>query len=562
MITTEVIFLLMGGLAFFFFGMKTMSDGLKNVAGDRLKSILHLATRIPIVGLLVGAVVTLLLQSSSATTVMVVGFVNAGLLALKQAISVIIGANIGTTFTAWLVSAMSVFKISHYALPLVAIGFGLNSLGKTKNIKFWGQILMGFGILFVGLSFMKEAFEPLKESQHVKDLFVSFSANPLLGVLVGVIFTVLLQSSSATIAIVQVLAFSGLISFPAAIPLILGDNIGTTITAQLAAMGGNTNAKRAAMSHTVFNVVGVSYMLVFVYTGWYVKFVEFIIPGQITLKNVMFYIAVSHSLFNVFNAFAFLPFIGALEKICIRLVPKKKGAVEMGPQYLEKHLLDTPSIALSQAQKETVRMLGIASESVSIAVDSFLKNDLGKIAGISEREEAVDNLQTEITQYLVELSQRNLTLDQSEELPVLIHSVNDVERVGDHSENILELSERKFEKKLPFTDEAIRELTLMWNELHSMILETEQALDASDVDIARRVLAREKNINEFQFTLKKAHVRRLNDSKCNIKSGIVFLDFVDNLEKIGDHLSNVAKGIIGGMKWNPTEKGDKAKPAV
>ncbi len=563
MITKELIFLLMGGLAFFFFGMKTMSDGLKKVAGDRLKNILHMATKIPIVGLLVGAAVTCLIQSSSATTVMVVGFVNAGLLALKQAISVIIGANIGTTFTAWLVSAMSVFKISHYALPIVAIGFCLSSLGRTKNAKFWGQILMGFGILFVGLSYMKEAFEPLKESQHIKDLFITFSDNPLLGVLAGIIFTVLLQSSSATIAIVQVLAFSGLISFPAAIPIILGDNIGTTITAQLAAVGGNTNAKRAAMSHTVFNVVGVSYMLFFVYTGWFVRFIEFIIPGEITLTNVMFYIAVSHSLFNVFNALAFLPFIGALERICIRIVPKKKGAIEVGPQYLERNLLETPSIAFAQAQKETVRMLGIASQSVSVAVDSFLKNDLKKIEVIQELEEAVDNLQSEITQYLVELSQRNLTQSQSEELPVLIHIVNDVERVGDHSENIIELSERKCEKKLPFTDEAIRELTLMWNELYSMSLETELALGKNDLDLAKNVLEREKRMNKFQIDLKKSHVRRLNEGSCNIKSGIVFLDFVDNLEKVGDHLYNVSQGIVGGMRWKVIEKKDaKVKASV
>ncbi|MDD3375135.1 MAG: Na/Pi cotransporter family protein [Candidatus Omnitrophica bacterium] len=559
MITKDMIFLLMGGLAFFFFGMKTMSDGLKNVAGERLKSILHMATKVPIVGLFVGALVTCLIQSSSATTVMVVGFVNAGLLVLKQAISVIIGANIGTTFTAWLVSTMAVFKISHYALPLVAVGFVINSFGKTKNIKLWGQILMGFGILFIGLSFMKEAFDSLKDSEQVKDIFVNFSSNPLLGVLVGLVFTVLLQSSSATIAIVQVLAFSGLISFSAAIPLILGDNIGTTITAQLAAIGGNTNARRAAMSHTVFNVVGVSYMLIFVYTGWYVKFVEFIIPGQITLKNIMFYIAVSHSLFNVFNAFMFLPFIGALERICIYLVPKKKGAIEIAPQFLEKHLLETPSIAIVQAQKETVRMLSIASQSVSIAVDSFLTNDLSKVRVISELENAVDNLQSEITQYLVELSQRNLSQIQSEELPVLIHCVNDVERIGDHSENILALSERKFEKKLPFTDEAIRELSLMWNELYSMILEIELALNKNDLSIAKNVLLREQRINEFQLKLRRAHVRRLNDGKCNIKSGIVFLDFVDNLEKIGDHLTNIAQGIVGGMRWRPFEKGGKVK---
>ncbi|MDP8253888.1 MAG: Na/Pi cotransporter family protein [Candidatus Kaelpia aquatica] len=560
--TVEFIFSLIGGLAFFFFGMKTMSEGLKKIAGERLKTILHVATRLPIMGLLVGAVITCFIQSSSATTVMVVGFVNAGLLVLRQAISVVIGANIGTTFTAWLVSAMSVFKITNYALPLVAIGFAMNTLGKTKNVKFWGQTLMGFGILFVGLGFMKDAFVPLKESQQIKDIFVSFSRNPLLGVLVGIIFTILLQSSSATIAIVQVLAFSGVISFTAAIPVILGDNIGTTITAQLAAMGTNVNARRTAMSHTIFNVIGVGYMLFFVYTGWFVKFVNFIIPGDITLKNVMFYIAISHSLFNVVNSLVFLPFVGVLEKICIRLVPKKKGAIEAGPQYLEKHLLNTPPIALEQAQKETVRMLDIASDSVSIAVKSFFEDNLNMIKQISELEQTVDNLQSEITQYLVELSQRSLTQEESEKLPVLIHSVNDVERIGDHSENIVNLAERKIEKKLPFTDEAIKELNLMWNELHSMMIETGMALEKNNAEIAENVLAREECINRFQVELKKSHVNRLNEGNCNLKSGIVFLDFVDNLEKIGDHLSNISQGVLGEMRWKVSKEFDKTKTTV
>lgn len=544
-----MIFFLIGGLGFFFFGMKTMSEGLKKITGERLKTILHMVTKVPIMGILIGALVTCFIQSSSATSVMVVGFVNAGLLALKQAISVMIGANIGTTFTAWLVSAMSVFKITNYALPFVGIGFAMNSFGRTKNAKLWGQIMMGFGILFIGLGFMKDAFVPLKDSPHIKEAFATFSNNPLLGILAGIVFTVLLQSSSATIAIVQVLAFSGIISFPAAIPLLIGDNIGTTITAQLAAMGTNTNARRAAMSHTIFNVVGAFYMLFFIYTGLFVKFVDFIIPGTMTLKNVMFYIAVSHSLFNVINAIVFLPFIGILERICIWVVPKKKGAIEKGPQFLEKHLLDTPPIALEQARKETARMLYVANKSVSTAVKSFLENDLNMSKQILELEATVDNLQTEITQYLVEIAQRSLTQEESEELPVLIHSVNDVERIGDHSENIIELAERKIEKKLPFTDEAIKELTLMWNELHNMMIETKSALKNKDSKKADNVLVREERINRFQADLKKSHTNRLSQGNCDVKSGIIFLDFVDNLEKIGDHLSNIAQGIIGEMRW-------------
>ncbi|MDD5613662.1 MAG: Na/Pi cotransporter family protein [Candidatus Omnitrophica bacterium] len=545
----DFIFYILGGLGFFFFGMQIMSEGLKKLAGERLKAILNMVTKLPVVGVLVGTAVTCLIQSSSATTVMVVGFVNAGLLALKQAIAVVMGANIGTTFTAWLVSSMSVFKITHYALPFVGAGFAIKAFGRTKNVKFWGQVIMGFGILFIGLSFMRDAFGPLRDSQYVRDILVTFCHNPLLGVLVGIIITVLLQSSSATIAIVQVLAFNGLLSFPAAVPIILGDNIGTTITAQLASAGTSVNARRTAMAHSIFNIIGVSYMMIFVYNGWFVKWINFIIPGEMTLKGIMFYIAVSHSFFNIANTLIFLPFINWLEKLCIFLVPKKKGAIEPGPQYLEKHLLNTPTIAIEQARREIARMLNIASKSVSSAIKSFLDSDLSQIKQISEMEQMVDGLQSAITEYLVDISQNSLSDEESESLPVLIHSVNDAERIGDHAENIVEFAERRAGEKLPFTDDAMKEINLMWNELRSMMTEAESALLNNNYDMAESVLSREKNINRLQVDLKKSHVDRLNEGKCNIKSGIIFLDLVDNMEKIGDHLTNIAQGVLEEMRW-------------
>ncbi|MCK4851826.1 MAG: Na/Pi cotransporter family protein [Candidatus Omnitrophica bacterium] len=550
----NLTFSLIGGLGLFFLGMQTMSEGLKNIAGERLKAILHLVTRLPVIGVLIGAAVTCLIQSSSATTVMVVGFVNAGLIVLRQAISVIMGANIGTTVTAWLVSSMSVFKVTQYALPAVGIGFAVKMFGRTKNARFWGQVLMGFGLLFMGLGFMKDAFGPLKSSQAVKDIFVTFSENPLLGVLVGMVFTIVLQSSSATIAIVQILAFNGLISFGTAIPLMLGDNIGTTVTAQLASMGTNLTARRAAMSHTLFNVIGVAYMLVFVYTGWFERGIEAIIPGKIGISNIMFYIAVSHSVFNVANTLIFLPFIGLLEKASVWLRRGKKGAIEPGPQYLEKHLLATPPIAMEQARMETVRMAGLACASVSNAAKSFLENDLNALKPVPELENAVDNLQSAITQYLVELSQKDLSGEVSRQLPVLIHNVNDIERIGDHSENIAELAERTMEGKLPFTDEAMNELSLMWNELNSMMIETQEALKKNDPRIAEGVLGRENIINNYQVELKDAHVNRLSRNMCDLRSGVVFLDFVDNLEKIGDHLTNIAQAILGRMRWKGEEE--------
>jgi len=554
----DLIFPLIGGLGLFFFGMQIMSDGLKKIAGERLKKILHMVTKLPIMGLLVGAAVTCLIQSSSATTVMVVGFVNAGLIALKQAIGVIIGANIGTTFTAWLVSSMSVFKITQYALPVIGVGFVIKTFGRTKKARFWGQVLMGFGLLFIGLGFMQDAFSPLKESQRVKDLLVNLGDNPLLGVAVGMLITMLIQSSSATIAIVQVMAFNGLISFPAAIAVMLGGDIGTTITAQLAAVGTNLEAKRAAMSHTLFNVISVGGAMIFVYNGWFIKAVDLILPGKITAKNIMFHIAIANSLFKVVSAIVFLPLIGTLEKACKWMVPKKPGVIDMGPQYLEKHLLDTPPIAIEQAHRESVRMAELAFKSVACAVRSFFEKDPKLLKPVPELEQAVDNLQAAITGYLVELSQRDLSEEESEALPVLIHSVNDIERIGDHSENIAELTERVVDTKLTFSPEAEHELRLMWNELNSMMIETEGALKNDNHELARKVLQREEVINKYQVDLKNAHVARVSQQQCDLRSGVVFTDFVDNLEKVGDHLTNVVQGILGEMRWQGD--GEKLEP--
>lgn len=547
--TDNMTFLIIGGLGFFFFGMQIMSEGLKKVAGDKLKYFLHSVTKLPIMGVLVGTFVTCLIQSSSATTVMTVGFVNAGLLGLKQAIPVIMGANIGTTFTAWLVSSMSVFKVTSYALPAVGIGFALMSLTRRRKTQSWGQVLLGFGLLFIGLYFMKNAFGPLKSSQFLKDVFISFSDYPLLGVLAGIVFTVLLQSSSATIAIVQILAFNGVISFEAALPLILGDNIGTTITAQMAAVGTNLNARRVAMSHTVFNVLGVSYMLIFVQSGIFVRIVDAIIPGAITTTNIMFHIAVAHSAFNVINCLVFLPAISFLEKVSIWLVPQKEDIEDMGTQYLEKHLLETPSLALEQVCNELTYMLKIARKAVTQAMASFMEDDFKKIKKTAELETVTDNLQSEITQYIIQLSQHELTKEESEELPVLIHNVNDVERIGDHAQNLSELARRKIEDALKFTPEALAEIQIMWQELEGMMEDTVTALRDNDVEVAQKVIEREEKINSLQEQLKQAHIHRSHKGKCHLNSGFIFLEFIDNLEKVGDRLTNVAQSVLGKMRW-------------
>ncbi|MFP4472822.1 MAG: Na/Pi cotransporter family protein [Candidatus Omnitrophota bacterium] len=556
------IFLMMGGLGFFFFGMRTMSEGLKQVAGERLKNFLHMVTKVPIVGVAVGTLVTLLIQSSSATTVMVVGFVSAGLLALKQAISVIIGANIGTTFTAWLVSSMSVLKVTQYALPAVGVGFLLMTFGRGRRMKFWGEVLLGFGMLFVGLGLMKDAFDPLKDSQQLKDVLVMFAHNPILGILVGAVFTVLLQSSSATIAIVQVLAFKGLIPFSAAIPVILGENIGTTITAQMAAAGSNVTARRAAMSHTLFNVIGVSYMLIFVYFGWYERLVDFIVPGKITLTNVMFHIAVAHSVFNVFNALVFLPFIGWLETASVFLVRQRKGEEELKPQYLDKHLLETPAVALEQVRNETLYMLSVAKKSVTAAVRGFLHSNEALLTKAVKYENATDNLQSEITQYVIDLSQQELAPEESQEIPVLLHNVNDAERIGDHARNIAEIARNRIDEKIVFSDTAIVELKDMWAQLQALLDGTARVFQGQDARGAEKLLEVENRINALQIRLKETHIERLNCGACDLKANFIFLDFIDNMEKIGDHLTNIVQSVIGKMQWRVYQKADpSAQPA-
>jgi len=545
----ENIFALIGGLGFFFFGIRMMSDSLRKVSSERLKNVLALLTRNRFTSLLTGIVVTTLLQSSSALTVMLVGFVNAGLMTLRQAIPVIFGANIGTTTMAWIVSFVAILDIFAFALPLVAIGFLMMEIPKRPHLKNWGGAIFGFSVLLVGLGFMKDSVAPLQSSQQIRDIMVNFSRYPILGVLVGTVMTMILQSSGATIAIIQVLAFRGLIDFPSTIALILGDNIGTTITAQLAAIGTNTGAKRVAWAHTMFNVLGVCYMLVFVYLGWYSRFVQSFFRGGITDRNIMMHIALAHTIFNVFNTLAFLPGTKLLQKVVERIVPQKEELISMQPKYLEKRLLETPVIALEQSKREIIRMLQMADSALRDSFSMFFSEKRELAQKVSRKEEAVDHLQAEITRYLIDISMRQLDQSEAEKIPVLIHSVNDIERIGDHAENILELAERKIDQKLPFSEQARSELQRMIDVVQEMIGEVIAGLETGDTAHAHRALHCEDQLNRMQIELRHAHVQRLNDGSCKVLSGLVYLDFVDFLEKIGDHLTNVAQGILSGLRW-------------
>ncbi len=546
----ELIFGLMGGLGLLLFGMMLMSEGLQKVAGPKLKQVLKFLTDKSIVGVLVGTFVTAIIQSSSATSVMMIGFVNAGLMTLRQAIGVIMGANIGTTITAQLIA----FQLDKYALPAIGVGFAFMFFGKQKRIKFWGQVLLGFGLLFFGLVVIKQIFAPLKEIPQVADFFVRFSTNPLLGILAGFLITLVLQSSSAVVGFIMALALVGVIDFTTAISAMLGSNIGTTVTAQLASIGTSIPSRRTAMAHTIEKTIGVLIIIPFVYTGAFQRLVDVVTPGVVTDGNIMRHVANAHTIFNVSCTMIFLPFIPLIAKVATFLVP---GEVELDhgqPKYLEEHLLDTPSIALDQSAREIVGMLEVSRLAVKEAMDGFFDKDPKVLKKVSKKEDAIDNLQTEITNYVVKISQRNLMPEESEKLPVLLHSVNDVERIGDHAENLAELAERAIEEKLPFSDAAIGELKSIYNEVNSMMEDVKEAFLSQKPDCAKQALAREDKINKLQLQLRGNHIRRLNEKGCTPLSGVIFLDFVNNLEKVGDHLTNVAQAVCGSLRYNKVTK--------
>jgi len=552
-----------GGLGLFLFGMGFMSDGLKKAAGRKLRRIVESLTKKPFIAFLVGAGVTALVQSSSATTVMVIGFVNAALLTLKQAICVIIGTNVGTTATAWLVSISGIgaFKITIYALPAVGIGFLMMTLGRTRKVKNIGQILLGFGILFIGIDFMKDAFSPLENSKRVQQLFVSLGRQPMLAILAGTIVTMLLQSSSAAVAIVQLLAMKGAfgndwnVVLNVAIPFVLGSNIGTTITAQLAALQTNINAKRTAWAHTIFNILGTTIAYPFVYLGLFGTLVNIVAPWKMGPTTIAGSIAIAHTIFNVVNSGIFLPMAGLLEKFVIKLVPAKKGDLKAEPVVLEEHLLDTPVLALEQAKREIIRMAKTAKKAVLQSINGIVKDDRKELETVRQIEDYIDEFQYEITSYLSVLSRRQLSDEVSIELPVLLHSVNDLERVGDHTINIVEIAERKFERKLSFSDSALAEIELLRQETEQMLDYIIEALEKGNIEAAKSALLNEKNINQMQMDFRHTHVERMSESVCAPEAGLVFIDLVDNIEKIGDHLTNIAQAIIGGLQW----EGEKPK---
>ncbi len=557
----EMVFGVIGGLGLFLFGMSMMSDGIKAVAGSRLKGLLAALTKKRAVAVGLGALVTVLIQSSSASTVMTVGFVNAGLLSLNQALCVVLGANVGTTVTAWLVSILGFggFRITAYALPIIGIGFFSSTMAKKQRNKNIGRIMLGFGLLFVGVSFMQAAFEPIKDSARAQEILITLSHYPLLAVLAGTILTVLMQSSSASIMTIQVLALQGAfgtdwnVVLNLVIPFILGDNIGTTITAQLAATRASRNARRAAMGHTIFNVIGVVYVLPIVWIGWFAPFVSSITPWKLMQSTIMAEMAAANTIIKVVNMLIFLPFVGVLEKIVLRLIPVREYEADVQPVVLEKYFLDTPDIAFDQVSRELLRMTEIARAATLEAVEGLIEDDHKKLAHVRGKEEQTDEFQYEITAYLSELAQRPLSDDISNAIPIRLHTVNDLERVGDLAVNIAEVAERKISQKLAFSQEAQDESQRLMSNLSDMFDYVMSALRAGDKTAARAALEIEENLNIMQVELRKNHCQRMGRNECSAEAGLIFIDLVDNAEKIGDHLTNIAQSVIGGLQWDHHE---------
>ena len=543
----KIIFGLLGGVGIFIFGMNFMSDGLKKVAGEKMRRILAVLTKNPLIAVLMGALVTAVLQSSSATTVMVVGFVSAGLMTLRQSIGVIMGANIGTTITAQLIA----FNIGDYVYLFVAVGFILYFFINKKIIKYIGQTIFGFGLLFVGLNTMSQLMKPLAQSPIFENLILQLSELPVLGVLIGTAMTVVVQSSSATIAVLQNLAsqpgtdgVSALLSLTTAIPILFGDNIGTTITSVLACIGAKREAKRTALVHSIFNISGTLIFIWFVPT--FAKVVEFISPKGPEVEVISRQIANAHSLFNITNTIIWLPMIGVLAKVVTWIIRGSDDTpYENRVVYLDNKILSNAALAMNLATKELSRMAEMSKEMMISARAAFIDNSKEAAAKVDEIEDIVDMLQAEITRYLsAMLSVESLTDRQSIRLAGLMHVASDIERIGDHCQNISELATTKIEKNIEFSEESFKDIEGAFVKLTAMVETTIAALEANDISLAKKVEEYEDDIDDLEDNMRYSNIAKLNDGLSNPEATIMLIELVHNVERIADHCCNISEAVI------------------
>ncbi|MCI9259294.1 MAG: Na/Pi cotransporter family protein [Romboutsia sp.] len=534
---------IMGGLGLFLYGMNLMGDGLQKSAGSKLKRIIELLTSNVIMGVLVGMVVTMVIQSSSATTVMVVGFVNAGIMSLPQAIGVIMGANIGTTITAQLVS-LDVDFLAPVALGIGIVIYMFSNKPKHKHI---AEILIGFGILFTGMDFMKDAVKPLAGYQGFTDMLLSFGHHPILGVLMGFAITAIVQSSSASMGMLIALASQGLIPITAALPILYGENIGTCVTSLISSIGASRNARRAAIMHLTFNVLG-SVIFMFILSKPIIAIVTAIDPTDAARQ-----IANAHTLFNIINVIILLPFNKLIVKLALKLVPETKGEQDDDSKvvkYIDDRMIETPSIALANIVKETLRMGEKSKESLNAAMDGIVDKSKEKIELSFKREKLINELQKLILNYLLKLSKASLNEDSRDTVDALFNTVNDIERIGDHAENIAELAQDIADSEMSFSDVGIGELKDMYNKVVSTYTYALEAMRTSNVELACKVIKMEEQVDMMEKSCRSNHMNRLNSSSCSIESGVIYLDIISNLERVSDHAVNIAQQVIAGRIVN------------
>ncbi|HDF2437060.1 TPA: Na/Pi cotransporter family protein [Clostridioides difficile] len=534
----NIIISLMGGLGLFLYGMNLMGEGLQKSAGTKLKKIIKLLTSNLFMGVLVGTGVTAVIQSSSATTVMVVGFVNAGIMILKQAIGVIMGANIGTTVTAQLVS----FDLTGMAPIALGVGIILYLFGNNPRIKNIAEILIGFGILFTGMDFMKMAVEPLRDYQGFTDLLVTFGRYPILGLLLGFGITAIIQSSSASMGMLVALAAEGLVPLSAALPILYGQNIGTCVTSLLSSIGANKNARRAAMMHLIFNVLGTVIFLIFLNKP---------IVSMVTSwdpSNVARQIANTHTLFNIISVLILLPFTNFIIKLAIKLVPDRAGDIDEDEtktiKYIDDRMIETPSIALANTIKEALRMGEKAKESLNASMEALVEHSTEKIDKTYRRERLINDLQKAILNYLLKLSKAPLDDDSREVVDTLFNTVNDIERIGDHAKNIAELSQVAIDSNISFSEEGQSELDVMYNRVVSAYTYALESMRTDNVDLACKVIKIEEQVDIMEKSCRANHMYRLNNNLCSIENGVIYLDVISNLERISDHAVNIAQQVI------------------
>ncbi len=523
----------LGGVGLFLYGIKIMGQGLEMAAGSKLKSMLDKVTSNKFMAVLIGVVVTALIQSSSATTVMVVGFVNAGLMNLVQATGVIMGANIGTTVTSVLIA----LDLTAIAPVFVFIGAALLVFSKKKFLTHIGEIIAGFGLLFIGMDTMSTAMEPLRNSQVFIDFMVKAN-NPIIGVLVGLVFTAIIQSSSASIGILQALAIKGLIPIEFAVFVLFGQNIGTCVTALLSSAGSKTNSKRAAIIHLLFNAIGtVIFVLITIFTP-YIELLKMISDDTVVQ------ISAAHIIFNVVSTLILFPFSNKIVALSRRIIPDKEDKLSKTPQlsYLDERILSTPPLAVKQAGNEVIRMAELAKENFLKAAKAFINIDDSELSEIEDTEEVINFLNHSITPYLVKINNLDISEQDSEYISSLFHAITDIERIGDHATNLAEATVYRRDNKPVLSDEAINELNLMVDNIEKLLNKSIAifANQSATYEEAKAAVDLEEYIDDLHDEANGNHIKRMNKGKCDTKAGMLFINTITDFERVADHAINIA----------------------